>query len=105
MDGLDLAEYEPDVHVPEFAPAEDLVVEPDGTRVPARTVQAAAARELVTTVAAKPRSRARGGPADGGDHRQRAEYITREAGAAEAQVEDSADFVLGNNCAGLRPDS
>ena len=35
VDGLDTAEYVPDIHVPEFAPAEDLVIEPDGTRVPA----------------------------------------------------------------------
>ena len=35
VDGLDTAEYEPDIHVPEFAAAEDLVIEPDGTRVPA----------------------------------------------------------------------
>ena len=35
LDGLDQAEYEPDIHVPEFAHAEDLMIEPDGTRVPA----------------------------------------------------------------------
>ncbi len=42
LDGLDQAEYEPDIHVPEFAPAEDLLIEPDGTRVPADAVQRAA---------------------------------------------------------------
>jgi ammonium transporter, Amt family len=47
LDGLDPAEFRPDIHVPEFAPAEDLVIEPDGTRVPAATVTAEAARELV----------------------------------------------------------
>ena len=31
VDGLDHAEYEPDIHVPEFAHAEDLMIEPDGT--------------------------------------------------------------------------
>ena len=30
LDGLDTAEYEPDIHVPEFAQAEDLLIEPDG---------------------------------------------------------------------------
>ncbi len=48
LDGLDNAEYEYDIHVPEFAHAEDLMIEPDGTRVPADRVQAEAARELVT---------------------------------------------------------
>ena len=47
VDGLDIAEYEPDIHVPEFAPADDLVIEPDGTRVPAEAMQRAAAAELV----------------------------------------------------------
>jgi ammonia channel protein AmtB len=47
VDGLDQAEYEPDIHVPEFAPAEDLVIEPDGTRMSAEAVQRAAAAELV----------------------------------------------------------
>ncbi len=47
MDGLDIAEYEPDIHVPEFAHAEDLMIEPDGTRVPADRVQAEALKELV----------------------------------------------------------
>ena len=32
LDGLDLAEYEPDIHVPEHALAEDLMIEPDGSR-------------------------------------------------------------------------
>ena len=35
LDGLDTAEYEPDIHVPEFAHAEDLLIEPDGDRVDA----------------------------------------------------------------------
>ena len=30
LDGLDAAEYRPDIHVPEFALGEDLVIEPDG---------------------------------------------------------------------------
>ena len=46
VDGLDNAEYEYDIHMPEHAHAEDLVIEPDGTRVPAERVQAEAAREL-----------------------------------------------------------
>jgi hypothetical protein len=33
--------------VPEFAQAEDLMIEPDGTRVPAEAVQRAAAAEIV----------------------------------------------------------
>jgi len=48
LDGLDAAEYEPDIHVPEFGVGEDLAVEPDGTRVPAEVIQAAARRELVS---------------------------------------------------------
>ena len=34
--------------MPEFAHAEDLMIEPDGRRVPAEAVQAAAAAELVS---------------------------------------------------------
>ncbi len=48
IDGLDNAEYEYDIHMPEHAHAEDLVIEPNGTRVPADAVQTAAAAELVT---------------------------------------------------------
>ena len=62
VDGLDRAEYEPDIHVPEFAHDEDLVIEPDGSRVPAAAVQAAAAAELVTPIAAERPTRTRGGP-------------------------------------------
>ena len=47
VDGLDNAEYSYDIHMPEHAYAEDLVIEPDGTRVPAERVQADAARALV----------------------------------------------------------
>jgi ammonium transporter, Amt family len=47
IDGLDQAEYEPDIHVPEFAHAEDLMIEPDGTRVPAEKVQREAEKDLV----------------------------------------------------------
>ncbi len=65
LDGLDPAEYEPDIHVPEFEHAPDLVIEPDGARVPADVVQAEAARELVTTMSGRPASSRpppRGGP-------------------------------------------
>jgi ammonium transporter, Amt family len=48
LDGLDAAEYRYDIHVPEFAVGEDLVIEPDGvTRTPAAQVQNDAARDLV----------------------------------------------------------
>ncbi len=47
VDGLDQAEYEPDIHVPEFAHAEDLMIEPDGARVSADKIQSEAAKELV----------------------------------------------------------
>ena len=47
LDGLDPAEYDYDIHVPEFAQAEDLMIEPDGTRVPAERVQSDGAKELV----------------------------------------------------------
>jgi ammonium transporter, Amt family len=39
--GLDGVMYAPDVYAPEFGPAVDLVIEPDGRRVPADEVQAA----------------------------------------------------------------
>jgi ammonium transporter, Amt family len=63
--GLDPAEYEPDIHAPEFAPAPDLVIEPDGTRLPADGVQAKEALEVVTTMERRPapsRPAPRGGP-------------------------------------------
>ena len=47
LDGLDLAEYEPDIHMPEHALAEDLMIEPDGSRSSVERVQAAAVKELV----------------------------------------------------------
>ena len=47
MDGLDIAEYEPDIHAPEYAHAEDLMIEPDGARVPAAAVHAEAVKDLV----------------------------------------------------------
>jgi hypothetical protein len=45
--GLDAALFRPDIHVPEFAHAEDLMIEPDGTRVPAAEIQEEAAKELM----------------------------------------------------------
>ncbi len=59
IDGLDNAEYEYDIHMPEHAHAEDLVIEPDGARVPADRVQAEAARELVTVAEPRAPTRAR----------------------------------------------
>jgi len=47
LDGLDNAEYEADIHVPEFAHAPDLFIDPDGTRIDADVATAEAARELV----------------------------------------------------------
>jgi Amt family ammonium transporter len=47
LDGLDVAEYEADIHVPEFAKAEDLMIEPDGTRRSSEQIQAEAAKDLV----------------------------------------------------------
>jgi ammonia channel protein AmtB len=47
LDGLDNAEYEYDIHMPEHAHAEDLMIEPDGTRAPAERIQAEALKELV----------------------------------------------------------
>ena len=60
LDGLDTAEYAPDIHVPEFGWAEDLLIEPDGvTRVPAQAVQDEAYAELAgpRMAAARPRAR------------------------------------------------
>jgi ammonium transporter, Amt family len=65
LSGLDPAEYEPDIHAPEFAPAPDLVIEPDGTRLPADGVQAKEALEVVTRMERRPapsRPAPRGGP-------------------------------------------
>ncbi len=47
LDGLDPAEYDSDIHVPEFAQAEDMMIEPDGRRVPSEGIQAAELKELV----------------------------------------------------------
>jgi ammonium transporter, Amt family len=48
LDGLDAAEYRPDIHVPEFAPGEDMLIEPDGvTRTPAGKAQAEALKDLI----------------------------------------------------------
>jgi hypothetical protein len=48
IDGLDTAEYVPDIHVPEFAKAPDMLIEPDGeTHVDADKVLRREAKELV----------------------------------------------------------
>ena len=47
LDGLDPAEYDYDIHVPEFAQAEDLMIEPDGRRVPSEGIQAEGLKEVV----------------------------------------------------------
>ena len=60
LDGLDNAEYEYDIHVPEFAHAEDLMIEPDGTRVPAESGAGEAARELVALTRTETHRRERG---------------------------------------------
>jgi ammonium transporter, Amt family len=59
VDGLDNAEYEYDIHAPEFAHAEDMLIEPDGARVPAERVQAEAARELIAVAEPRAPTRAR----------------------------------------------
>jgi len=46
VDGIDSAMYESDIHVPEFEWGEDLVIEPDGVRVPAGPLQTEIEREL-----------------------------------------------------------
>jgi hypothetical protein len=48
LDGIDHAYYEPDIHVPEFAQGEDLMIDPDGSRVPADAIQREAYKELVS---------------------------------------------------------
>jgi ammonia channel protein AmtB len=47
LDGLDDAEYEYDIHMPEHAKADDMLIEPDGTRADAQKVQADAIKDLV----------------------------------------------------------
>jgi hypothetical protein len=45
--GLDVAEYEPNLYLPEVAVSEEMLVEPDGTPVVATTVLKAARDEVV----------------------------------------------------------
>jgi Amt family ammonium transporter len=45
--GLDVAEYVPDLYLPEAAAAPEMIVEPDGTQVPAAAVLTAARDEVV----------------------------------------------------------
>jgi Amt family ammonium transporter len=45
--GLDVAEYEPNIYLPEVAVAEEVIVEPDGTQVPAAAVVRNARDEVV----------------------------------------------------------
>jgi ammonia channel protein AmtB len=47
LDGLDVAEYVPDLYLPEIAKADEILVEPDGTEVGASQVLPGEARELV----------------------------------------------------------
>jgi ammonium transporter, Amt family len=46
VDGLDTAEYVPDIYLPEHAKATEQVLEPDGRPVEAERVIAGAAREV-----------------------------------------------------------
>ena len=73
LDGLDTAEYAPDIHVPEFGWAEDLLVEPDGvTRVPAQAVQDEALRGARPVPEWRPPDARHGSEdLDARDHRQR----------------------------------
>jgi ammonium transporter, Amt family len=45
--GLDVAEYEPNIYLPETAVAEEVIVEPDGTQVPAAAIVQRARDEVV----------------------------------------------------------
>jgi hypothetical protein len=45
--GLDTIEYSPDIYLPESASPGEMIVEPDGTIVPADSVIVPEARELV----------------------------------------------------------
>jgi hypothetical protein len=45
--GLDVAEYEPDLYLPESASPGELIVEPDGTMVPSEAVLRQARDEVV----------------------------------------------------------
>jgi ammonium transporter, Amt family len=47
LEGLDLAEYAPDIYLPESARAGEVVLEPDGTPVASDGVLSGAAREIV----------------------------------------------------------
>jgi ammonia channel protein AmtB len=60
LDGLDAAEYEPDIHVPEFEWAEDHVILPDGTRTPARALQEDGYAELARHNGGRAATRTRG---------------------------------------------
>ena len=45
--GLDMAEYEPDIYLPEVAVAPEMIVEPDGTHVRSDEVLRTARDEVV----------------------------------------------------------
>jgi ammonia channel protein AmtB len=45
--GLDVAEYEPNIYLPEVAVQEEVIVEPDGTQVPAAVIVQRARDEVV----------------------------------------------------------
>ena len=93
LDGLDQAEYEPDIHVPEFAHAEDLLIEPDGTRVPAEAVQTSRCGRACEVTVEMP-AIINSAP----------DCVSSDPGTTEARVKDSADFVMGDpytECAGF----
>ncbi len=84
LDGLDMAEYEPDIHVPEFAHAEDLLIEPDGTRVPAdRPMQRGSRRKSLGEVR---------GP-DAGDNRQRSRLHRQQGGTTRPTTPPTSSSV------------
>jgi hypothetical protein len=47
--GIDTVEYAPDIYQPEHARAPDLLIEPDGTRIPADELILAEALELTAS--------------------------------------------------------
>jgi ammonium transporter, Amt family len=47
LDGLDTAEYGPDMYLPEIAKADEILIEPDGTEVGSSQVLPGAAKDLV----------------------------------------------------------
>ncbi len=86
--------------MPEFAHAEDLVIEPDGTRVPGGRGAGGGRDGAGDADALSQTDRREEGLADAGDHRQRARLHQHASpGPRRPGSRTRADFVIGDHCA------